>query len=101
MDTLRTYLNSLPADAQKDFCRRCGTTLGYLRKALSVKQRIRESVCMNIERESGGVVRCEDLRPDLLRQWAYMRNSGNVLRVRRIVRPVAAEAPRAIERKPE
>lgn len=74
MITLRTYINSLPTDAQRAFAERCGTSVGYLRKAISVGQPIRESLCINIERESAAKVRCEDLRPDV--DWAYLRQSG-------------------------
>ena len=73
MDRLRAYLNSLAADAQRDFAARCGTTLGYLRKAISAGQQLGESLCINIDCESGGVVCCEDLRPDV--NWAHLRNS--------------------------
>jgi len=34
-------------------------------------------VCPDIERATGGAVTCEDLRPDLAEQWAYLRNSRN------------------------
>ena len=71
---LRAYLNSLPLDAQRDFARRCGTTLGYLRKAITRKQRHDVVLCIAIERESGRKVRCEDLRPDA--DWAYVRGTN-------------------------
>ncbi|CAM3839189.1 transcriptional regulator [Castellaniella denitrificans] len=74
MDTLKTYLNSLAPPEQQDFAARCGTSLGYLRKAISTGQRIGESLCINIERESAGAVTCEELRPDV--DWAYLRGSG-------------------------
>ena len=73
MQSLRSYLNSLlPAD-QVAFAARCGTSAGYLRKAISIEQRIAESTAIAIERESGGAVRCEDLRPDV--DWAYIRST--------------------------
>jgi DNA-binding transcriptional regulator YdaS (Cro superfamily) len=71
MDALTNYLNSRKPEDQADFAARCGTSVGYLRKAICVNQRLRESVCINIERESSGAVRCEDLRPDV--DWAYLR----------------------------
>lgn len=74
MDTLRQYLNSLPPDKQVAFASACETTVGYLRKAISIKQQLGESLVINIDRESGGVVSCEDLRPDV--DWAYLRNSS-------------------------
>lgn len=73
MDKLLTYLNSLAPDSQREFARRCGTSIGYLRKAISVGQRLGESLCINIDRESAGTVRCEDLAPSV--DWAYLRRS--------------------------
>ena len=32
--------------------------------------------CPDIERATNGVVTCEELRPDLSEQWAYLRNSN-------------------------
>ena len=98
---LRTYLSQMSVPERVAFAERCNTSAAHLRNISYGAKTCGEALAMDIERESGGVVRCEDLRPDLLRQWAYMRNSGNVLRVRRIGRPVVAEAARAIERKPE
>lgn len=68
---LRTYLNTLNPPDQAGFAQRCGTTVGYLRKALSIGQKLGEGLCINIDRESAGVVPCEDLRPDV--DWAYLR----------------------------
>lgn len=31
--------------------------------------------CPDIERATGGAVACEDLRPDLAEQWAYLRGT--------------------------
>lgn len=73
MDKLRAYLNGLTVSEQTHFAARCGTTIGYLRKALAVNQRIGESICIALERESGRSVRCEDLRPDV--DWAFLRGT--------------------------
>jgi len=73
MKTLRTYLNTLNDVEREDFVRRCGTTLNYLRKAISINQRIGESLCINIERESAAAITCEDLRPDV--DWGYLRRT--------------------------
>ena len=75
MKTLIQYLNSLSPTEQAAFAERCGTSVGYLRKAVSTRQKLGESLCINIERESGGQVRCEDLRPDV--DWAYLRGTKN------------------------
>lgn len=73
MDTLKTYLNTLPVKEQIDLALRCGTTLSYLRKAISIKQRLGESLVIKIERETNGAVRCESLRDDV--DWGYLRTS--------------------------
>ena len=73
MEKLILYLNSLPKQEQGAFAERCDTTVGYLRKAASVGQKLRESLCINVERESKRAVRCEDLRPDV--DWASIRNT--------------------------
>ncbi|PXW28233.1 transcriptional regulator [Paraburkholderia caballeronis] len=69
MDTLRTYLNSLPVAEQAAFARRCNTSLGYLRKALSMRSLLGEKLCALLDRESGGAVPRQDLRPDWRQIW--------------------------------
>ena len=70
MEKLRKYINALTPPEQEAFAGRCGTTVGYLRKAISTDQRVSEGLCMRIGIESGGVVRVQDLRPDL--DWVYL-----------------------------
>lgn len=53
------------------FAGRCGTTVNHLRNLAYTDKRCGESLCINIERETGGAVRCEDLRPDV--DWAWLR----------------------------
>lgn len=76
MNELRHYLGSLSAEDRVAFAERCGTTLQYLRKALSTNQTLGEALCIRIDRESGGAVRCEALRADV--DWAYLRSSSVV-----------------------
>lgn len=73
MNPILRYLNSLPVPEQAAFAARCRTTVGYLRKAASTGQRLGENLCINFERESGRVVTCEMLRPDV--DWAYLRGT--------------------------
>lgn len=61
---LRTYLNGLPPDEQASFAARCGTTVGYLRKAISIGQRFGPATCVAIERESNKAVTRQELRQD-------------------------------------
>ena len=78
MDEFLKYLNSLTPSAQEDFADRCGTSVGYIRKAISVGQQFGEGLCILFERESQGAVTCEQLRPDLLEQWHYSRGTAKV-----------------------
>jgi len=63
----------MPIPEREPFCKRCGTTLAYLRKAISAGQSLGESLCINIERESSGAITVESLRDDV--DWQYIRNS--------------------------
>lgn len=95
MKCLLEHLNSLPVAEQAAFAQRCGTTVGYLRKAASVGQRLKAEVCINIERESGRAVTCEELRPDI--DWAYLRGSVPLVCVQKPPPALAVEAPVAIK----
>jgi DNA-binding transcriptional regulator YdaS (Cro superfamily) len=77
METLREYLNSLDASEQEDFVARCQTSLSYLRKAISVDQKLGERLVIAIERESLGRVRCEQLRPDV--DWKYLSKRNPIV----------------------
>ena len=77
MKELHAYLKSMPTDAQEAFAKRCGTSLNYLRKAISTGQKLRESLAIDIERESAGAVRVEQLRDDV--DWAYIRGTSKDL----------------------
>ena len=79
MDKLLSYLNSLPRTERDAFCKACGTTESYLRKAISIRQRLSAELCINIERESRAAVPCELLRPDV--DWPYLRGTAKALNV--------------------
>lgn len=65
MEKLRTYLNGRTTLEQALFAARCGTTIGYLRRCLSIRRQVSLELASAIERESSGFVRVEDLRPDI------------------------------------
>ncbi len=65
METLRSYLKTLSPLEQADFARRAGTTIGYLRKALSKGQRFGGALVRQLHVNSGGHVCLTDLRPDI------------------------------------
>lgn len=65
MDTLRAFLSTMPPDEQAAYALRAGTTIGYLRKALSKGQRFDGALVRRLDEESGGSVSRYDLRPDV------------------------------------
>lgn len=70
---LLEYIGSLDGEARAAFAERCETTFPFLRNVAYGSRRAGESLCINIERESGGQVTCEELRPDV--DWAYLRGT--------------------------
>jgi len=74
MNELRSYINSLPQEARDEFARRVGTSIRYLRKAISKGQKIGSGYAVAIERETAGVVRVEQIRPDV--DWAVIRGTA-------------------------
>ena len=75
MEKLREFLNSIPSDDQVLFAQSCGTTIGYLRNAISSKKTFGASLCIAIDENSNGLVRCEDLDPNA--NWSYLRGKAN------------------------
>ena len=71
---LKKYLDKLSREDKSSFAEKCGTSLAFLRNVAYGYKRAGESLCINIERESGGAVTCEELRPDV--DWAYLRSSA-------------------------
>lgn len=56
------------------FAQRCGTTVGYLRKACSKGDLLREKVCALAETHSFGAVKRTELRPeDWMEIWPELR----------------------------
>lgn len=73
MKKLTAYLSSLPAAERDAFVERCGTSVGYLRKAASIGQKLGDGLCLRIAAESKGAIRPEDLRDDV--DWGYLRKA--------------------------
>jgi DNA-binding transcriptional regulator YdaS (Cro superfamily) len=91
METLRAYLKSLTPAEREDFAARCGTSVGYLRKAARGGNKIGGDLVVAMDRESGGEVRLEVLRPDI--DWSYVRRTS---RRRAPVDSSSAAAPAAV-----
>jgi DNA-binding transcriptional regulator YdaS (Cro superfamily) len=69
---LREYIAALPTrEAKEDFAKRCGTTLPYLKLVALGHKEGGESLAINIDRETGGFVPCELVRPDV--DFGYLR----------------------------
>ena len=56
MEALRAYLKTMSPADQADYALRAGTTIGYLRKALSAGQTIGPLIAVGLDRESGGAL---------------------------------------------
>ncbi len=65
MDTLRQYLSTLSPADQAAYAKRSGTTIGYLRKALSTRQRFDGGLVRQLHLHSKGAVSLTGLRPDI------------------------------------
>lgn len=65
MESLRNYLQTLPPAMQAEYAKRAGTTIGYLRKALSTKPSFDGALARRLDEESGGAVSRYELRPDV------------------------------------
>lgn len=72
---LKPYLRTLPDKAAREaFASRCGTTLTYLRFVAYKAKKASAELAIAIERESGGKVRADEVRPDL--SWDVIRAGG-------------------------
>lgn len=64
MEILRMYLNALSLEQQREFANQCETSLEYLRKAISKKQKLGPALSVLIESRSCGAVSRKSLHPD-------------------------------------
>lgn len=71
---LLDYLKSLTNEQQVAFAAQCQTSGGQLKQVAYGHRRASAALAINVERASGGEVRCEDLRPDI--DWAYLRGTA-------------------------
>lgn len=72
--SLLEYLKRLKNEQKiSAFAEKCGTSEAHLYQVARGYRRAGEDLCIKIDRESQGVIRCEDLRPDV--DWGYLRSS--------------------------
>lgn len=63
MEALRNYLNAMSIGMQREFATNCGTSVEYLRKAISKKQKLGPALSVLIEINSMGLVDRKKLHP--------------------------------------
>ena len=71
---IRTFYSTLTVSQRDEMAVACDTTVGHLRNVAYGKT-CGEALAMKIEAFTTGIVTCEELRPDLIEQWAYLRNT--------------------------
>jgi len=76
MDTLRHYLSTLSPADQAVYAKRAGTTINYLRKAMSLGQRFDGGLVRQLDIHSGGAVSRSELRPDIWPPAESANDSG-------------------------
>lgn len=76
MNKFRGFLMGMSVPDRDDFAARCGTSAAHLRNIAYGQKSCAEKLAIEIERESRGEIRCEDLRPDV--DWAYLRGTSAV-----------------------
>lgn len=69
MKKLLAYLNGLSLEDRQAFEMSSGTTIGYLRKAISKNQKLGAEICVSIEQATAGKLTRKDLRTD---DWAQI-----------------------------
>lgn len=77
---LTLFLKSLSHEEKKFFAERCGTSVGYLKQVGYGNKNCGGGLAICIERESGGLVTCEEICPVGV-DWQYIRNAGKKLSV--------------------
>lgn len=74
MDELRKFLNSLSLQEQREFAMQCGTTISYLRKAISKGSILGTELCVRIEKATNNAVSRKHLVPNWQDRWPELAN---------------------------
>jgi len=77
MESLRAYLAKLTVPQQHEYAERAGTSLGYLRKSLSLGTRFGGVLARRLDEASGGEVSRYALRPDIFGEGPGMKPLSN------------------------
>lgn len=68
----KAYYFKLSVQEREEFAKACETSRKHLTN-IAYGKTCGESLAINIERESKGAVRCEEMRPDV--DWGYLRGT--------------------------
>lgn len=71
---LKRFLKPLSKEERIEFALKCGTTIGNLNQIIYSKTPCGASLAIDIDRESGGLVCCDDLCPGA--DFSYLRQQG-------------------------
>jgi len=71
--TLSEYLKTMDKEGLEAFASRCGTSVGQLKQVAYGNRRAGAGLAVSLDRETGGVIPCEALRPDI--DWGYLRQA--------------------------
>ncbi|WP_372822178.1 transcriptional regulator [Pseudomonas parafulva] len=69
--TLSEYLKTMDSEGLDTLARSCGTSAGQLKQVAYGNRRASAGLAVNLDRETGGEILCESLRPDI--DWGYLR----------------------------
>ncbi|HBP47520.1 YdaS family helix-turn-helix protein [Pseudomonas sp.] len=72
--SLYSYIKTLDKPTFDYFAGACQTSVGQIRQVAYGNRRASAKLAINIERETCGVVTCEELRNDI--DWAFLRKSS-------------------------
>lgn len=81
MDNFIKYFNSMTADERESFARKCGTSVGYIRKIISLRGKsfFGPKMCLKFKRASGGLIDPRELRPhDYHEYWPELSDEQAV-----------------------
>lgn len=73
---LKTFFMAMDVDRREQFASSCETSRQHITNIAYGLKPCGEKLAVAIDRESLGIVSCEDLRPDV--DWAYLRGTRKV-----------------------
>ncbi len=70
--SLRSFFLGLDKDEREKFAKKCNTTTGFITQIYLGNSPCRETLAIEIDKNSNGLVRCDDLCPQT--DFNYLRN---------------------------